>query len=290
MFSTTRRASVIQVLLLAFILLSFSAVPALATEEKAGRGLSIAETFLDEELVYSIGFWFFKDVAEGKLSLKADGAGRYTATLAAHTNGVVDTLLRHRRDRYVAKLKLSEDGGRFVTESFEKAVEMDGKGVRRSLHTVDYEKRVVVWKSWGGGRDEKSGVEKIPEGGYADDPIAAFYNFRYGVYGTIGEGREYRIFTFPKEDRNPEIFIRMATEKELQKRNKLGKDAAEYLADARIDKDLFGSKEGDIEILFTRDMLPVQAVAKGILVFGDVKGRLREVTPGTAVLKKAVSR
>ena len=98
------------------------------------------------------------------------------------------------------------------------------------------------------------------------------------------KGKGYKIMTLPKEDRIPEISIRMASEKEFRKRGRKGD--ADFLADARIDKDLFGSTSGDIEIFFTRDMLPVQAIAKGIILFGDVKGKLREVVPGGA-LKKA---
>lgn len=246
---------------------------------------SIGEAFANEELAYDIGFWFFQGVAEGTLVLKEDGPSRYVATFSARTNGVLDTILKHRRDRYIARLRLSEDGKRFLTDSFEKEVEIEGKGIRRSIHKVDYAAGTVSSRSWGGGRPEKNSVEKIPAGMYTDDPLAAFYNFRFGVYGGIAEGKHYKIMTFPKEDRIPEISIRIVPEKELRKRGKKG-SKADLLADAKIDKELFGSKNGDIEIFFTKDMLPVQAIAKGIILFGDVKGKLRKAVPG-GTLKKA---
>ena len=236
---------------------------------------SIGELFAGEELQYDIGFWIFNGIAEGRLVLKDEGNGRYTATLSAKSNGVLDTLLKHRRDRYVATLRLSKDGKRFLTESFEKELSMDGKGTRRSLHKVDYKARTVSMRSWGGDKPEKTSVDRIPDGVYTDDPLAAFYNFRNGVYGNIAEGKDYRIMTFPKDDKIPEIFIRMATKDELRKRN-WKKVPADLLADARIDKELFGSSSGDIEILFTKEMIPVQAIAKDLVMFGDVKGKLRE--------------
>ena len=236
---------------------------------------SIGELFAGEELQYDIGFWIFNGIAEGRLVLKDEGNGRYVATLSAKSNGVLDTLLKHRRDRYVATLRLSKDGKRFLTESFEKELTMDGKGTRRSLHKVDYKARTVSMRSWGGDKPEKTSVDRIPDGVYTDDPLAAFYNFRNGVYGNIAEGKDYRIMTFPKDDKIPEIFIRMATKDELRKRN-WKKVPADLLADARIDKELFGSSSGDIEILFTREMVPVQAIAKDLVMFGDVKGKLRE--------------
>lgn len=256
--------------------------------EDAGDGgraaSSIGEVFAGEELAYDIGFWFFTGVAESRLVLKEDGPGRYVATLSARTHGVLDAFLKHRRDRYIATLRVSPDGKRFLTESFEKEVSIDGKGTRRSIHKVDYDARTVSSRSWGAGKPEKITLDPIPEGVYMDDPLAAFYNFRFGVYGGIEEGRDYRIMTFPKEDRIPEIKIRIAHEKELRRRARSSVEA-DILADAKIDKDLFGSKTGDIEILFTKDMLPVQAIARGIILFGDVKGHLREVVAGAAMRK-----
>lgn len=261
-----------------FLILSFGA--AFAPEPQAGEAArpSIGEVFAGEELKYDISFWFFSRVAESRLSIREDGPGKYIATLSARTNGLLDTILRHRRDKYIAKLRISDDGKRFLTDTFEKEVEIQGKGIRRSVHTVDYKARTVTWKSWGAGGPDRSGVEKIPEGMFTDDPIAAFYNFRFGVYGDITEGKDYKIITFPKEDKLPEISIRIAHERELKERH--SGSVADLLADARIDKELFGSKNGDIEILFTREMLPVQATAKGVTFFGDVKGRLSEVVAG----------
>lgn len=259
-----------------------------SAQGQGARG-GIGGAFAGEELVYTIGFWFFDEVAQGRVTLRQDGPSSYTATLTAHTTGLVDTLLNHRRDKYVARLRTTGDNGRFLTESFEKTVEMDGKEARRSLHTVDYAKREVRWRSWGGGKDEKTGVAAIPEGMYIDDPIAAFYNFRFGVYGDIAQGREYSIASFPRDERFPEIQIRLVSEKELRKRASAD-PSAEYLADAKIDKDLFGSKKGEIEILFTRQMLPVRAVAKGILFFGDVRGSLSEVNLSEAAQERAAAR
>ena len=285
MFDLFSRA-VLAVFLLAVLCFPPSFAAASSTITGVGPdAASIGDVFANEKLAYDIGFWFFHGVAESTLVLKEDGPRRYVATFSARTNGVLDTFLKHRRDRYIARLRLSEDGKRFLTESFEKEVEIDGKGIRRSVHRVDYAARTVTSRSWGGGKPEKNSVENIPSGMYTDDPLAAFYNFRFGVYGSIVEGKHYKIMTLPKEDRIPEIAIRIVSEKELRKRGRKVENA-DLLADARIDKDLFGSKSGDIEIFFTRDMLPVQAIAKGIILFGDVKGKLREVVPGGA-LKKA---
>lgn len=287
MFDLFSRRTLLALFLFSVQCFSFSFAAASAQSSAPSErpyASSIADAFIGEKLSYDIGFWFFHGVAEGTLVLKEDGPGRYVATFSAKTNGVLDTILKHRRDRHIARLRLSEDGKRFLTESFEEEVEIEGKGIRRKIHEVDYAARTVTSRSWGGGKPEKKRVEKIPAGIYTDDPLAAFYNFRFGVYGDISEGKRYKIMTFPKEGRIPEISIRIVSEREFSKRGKKSAKA-DFLADARIDKELFGSKNGDIEIFFTKDMLPVQAIAKGIMLFGDVKGKLREVVPGGAVKK-----
>lgn len=252
--------------------------------EMVKEGSTIGEAFANEELNYNIGFWFFDDVAEGKLTIKRGEGGEYIATLAAHTTGFVHKLVKRRKDLYVAHLKEIDGGKRFITISFEKDVDNGGK-IRKSINTFDYARNVVKWKKWGNDGKEESGEIPLPKGIWCDDPIAAFYNFRYGVYGPIREGKEYKIYTIPKEDRVPEIYLRITDRKEKEKRFKGEK--AEYLALAKIDKELFGSKSGEIEILFSDDMVPTQAVAKDIMAFGDVKGKLTEIGTAVSFTKRA---
>ena len=85
------------------------------------------------------------------------------------------------------------------------------------------------------------------------------------------------MLAFPKEDRVPEIYLRFTTRDEKEKRLGEEKPFADYLADVKIDKELFAAGSGDIEILFNDSLIPVEAVAKGIAFFGDVRGKLSEI-------------
>jgi hypothetical protein len=248
-----------------------------AREARAAETIRAADALLGEELVYHISFWIFQDMAIGKVTLESDEDGGYVATLDAHTVGMVDKIFQHRHDIYTSYLELSPDGTIFITKSFKKTTDVNGK-VRNGVTYMDYENRVMTWMSWGGGKEEKSGGSGFPEGVYPVDPLTAFYNFRIGAYGPAGEGREYRIPTFPKDEKVPELYMRITTREEMKKRRRGVKaPAADYLADARIDKEFFGSGSGEIEILFTGGLLPVKAVAKDVAFFGDVTGTLREV-------------
>ncbi|MDP2689473.1 MAG: hypothetical protein Q8P48_05105, partial [Deltaproteobacteria bacterium] len=156
-----------------------------------------------------------------------------------------------------------------------------GGKVRQGTNVFDYEKNVRVSRSWGGGKEEKSGEYPFPDDITPYDPIAAFYNFRFGAYGPIEKGGKYVIHSFPKEDRVPLITIRIAPDDEARGRAGSYSGKTEYLADARIDKELFDSKSGDVEIYFDNGMIPVGAVAKDLLFLGDVRGHLtRSKLPG----------
>ncbi|MEK7679592.1 MAG: DUF3108 domain-containing protein [Deltaproteobacteria bacterium] len=250
---------------------------------------TIADAFAGEALDYVIGFWFFDNVAEARLSLEKGEKGEYIARLEAYTTGVIKGIA-DRRDVYVARLKLVDNGKRFLTQSFEKSVTMRGK-TRRNLTVVDYKKRGVRWRSWGGGKEEKTGVSNIPPGIYCDDPLAAFYNLRAGVYGPIQGGKEFRMFTFPKGDRVPEIKVRVAGNAELQEKARKNKYSArsssfyspQHLAIATMGPELFAS-EG-IDLFFNSSFIPVEAIARDVMLFGDVRGRLTGGTPFKAALQ-----
>ena len=233
---------------------------------------TIADAFVNEELSYSIGFWLFEGVAFGKVSLEKGENGEYAATLTAYTTGALDRILYHRKDTYVAHFRLAEGGRRFVTTAFDKTIESKGK-VKKSHTSFDYDKREMHWKSWDEDRGERTGVENIPPGVYCDDPLGAFYNFRFGAYGPVKEGSEYNIFSFPKNGAVPRIYLRIADKGEFLSMKRDGMDA-NYLSYAMIDRDLFGSQTGNVEIFFTRGMVPVEAVVKDLVFFGDVRGTL----------------
>ncbi|MBI5887181.1 MAG: DUF3108 domain-containing protein [Deltaproteobacteria bacterium] len=236
---------------------------------------TIGARYANEELVYQVGVLFFDDAATGTVSLKKGGDNDYVATFTAHTVGVVDRIY-HRQDTYVAHLKEVDHGRRFVTKSFEKTIEVNGK-VRKGVTSMDYAKNEMTWKSWGGGKDDRTGLVRLKDGMRYDDPLAAFYNFRYGVYGAIKELQIYKIPTFPKEDHTPEIFLRVASKGEFDKKTNGLKPYADYLAEVKLDRELFGSGSGEIDIFFTEGLVPVEAVAKDVVFFGDVRGKLREI-------------
>jgi hypothetical protein len=242
--------------------------PAVAFENRAPLdSRSIGGAFLGEALTYNVGFWVFDSVAEAKMTITKDPDGVYVAMLHVYTTGFVDKAFMHREDRYISRMREAEDGKRFVAMSFEKTIDFRGS-VKRTVTSFDYEKGLMSWQGFVNGGLKTKGEIMMPEGRFYDDPLSAFYNFRFGAYGPVAHGRTYQIFTFPKEDSVPEIYLRVAPEGE----GRSGMDG--FLAFVRIDKEVFGSTSGEIELFFDKGMFPADVLARDILFFGDVRGAL----------------
>lgn len=236
--------------------------------------LSIGETFAGEVFSYDVSFWIFKNAAQGKLRLvRGDKPGEYTGIMEAQTTGVLGFFLRHRKDIYISKVVEIDGGKRFRTVSFENQ-SIVGKKKRRTLQTLDYEKRTFVKEVWSKGRKRSGAKKDIPEGMSYDDPVAGFYNLRFGAYGEVKEGEDFTIQGLPRED---EIImtVHVATEEDFKKRVPKDLPNVRYICDVHIDKELFDSKSGNIELYFSETMVPLVAVAKDVMMYGDVYGELQ---------------
>ncbi len=258
-----------------------------ASPQASSSEFNIGESFVGEEFTYSIGFWILSNVAKGTIRLTRNEEGQYVAVLSAQTTGAIGRLFRPRKDTYTTHLKIIDNGDRFITGSLEKNVRIGDK-VRKSVQRLDYDEGVLRWTTYKKGKVRRVGEMPIPPGEKYDGPLTAFYNLRHGAYGPIEEGREYFIKTIPKKDKPmDDIELRIATREEFKKYVGTRDTGAKYFARAIIDKDFFDSETGEVEILFDEDMVPVEAVAKDVLLFGDIWGRLVKAKYGdNATLRK----
>jgi Protein of unknown function (DUF3108) len=240
----------------------------------AGMGDPIGERFHGEVLKYDIGFWIFTRVGEGEAIFQRSGNGRYLAYHEGKTLGLVGWISRYRRDFYRSMMGTINNGKRLIPLRFEEEV-MIGKKIRKRITTFNYNARRVLVETL---NEEKITREKIeiPSGVIYDDPMTAFYNFRFGVYGKVEPGKEFSIPTVPRGGSQKVIRLVVASKEEAGKKRseEAEKERKDLFITVRLGKELVGSLQGLVETWFSADIVPVSGVAKDVFFWGDITGKL----------------
>lgn len=244
-------------------------------ESSVGQGRDpIGDRFRGEVLKYDIGFWIFDRVGEGVATFRSLGYGKYAAFHEGRTLGFWGWISRYRRDIYRSTMGTINNGRRLIPLRFEEDV-IIGQKIRRRVTVYDYSARKVFIETQKEGRTTREEVE-IPFGILYDDPMTAFYNFRFGVYGRVEPGKEFIIRTVPRQESRKAIRLSVASEEEEQRRRaaegeKKGKD---LFIKVYLDKELVGSLHGEVEVWFNNDVIPMTGVAKDVFFYGDIRGQL----------------
>jgi hypothetical protein len=234
----------------------------------------IGEYYQGEVLKYDVDFWIFNRVAEGIATFRSLGNGRYEAFHEGKTLGLVGLVTRYRRDVYRSVMGTINNGSRLIPLRFEEDVVI-GSTIRKRTTVFDFAARRVTidtQKEDGNSREE---VE-IPFGTLYDDPMTAFYNFRFGVYGRVEPGKIFTIPTVPRKEGPKPIRLTVASKKEEDQRRseENGKEGKDLFVKVHLDKEFVGSVHGEVEVWFTKDIVPMTGVAKDVFFYGDIRGRL----------------
>ena len=166
------------------------------------------------------------------------------------------------------------NGKRLIPLRFEEEV-MIGKKIRKRITTFDYNARRVLVETLNEEKITREEIE-IPSGVIYDDPMTAFYNFRFGVYGKVEPGKEFSIPTVPRGGSQKVIRLVVASKEEAGKKRseEAGKERKDLFITVRLDKELVGSLQGLVETWFSADIVPVSGVAKDVFFWGDITGKL----------------
>ena len=234
---------------------------------------SIGDLFIGETLKYEVGFWLIDPVGGGVADFRSLGGGRYRVYHVGKAEGVVGWLTSYRREIYRSTMTTINNGKRIIPLKFEE-YSVIGEWYRKKTTTYDYPARKVISEGEKEGKPMKREEMEIPVGVLYDDPVTAFYNLRFGVYGKVEPGKEFILRTIPSKGHEI-IRIQVATKEETERARaaekvKTGKD---FLIRILLDREMWGRKKGELEIWFNRDLIPISGVVRDIPLFGNVRGR-----------------
>jgi hypothetical protein len=233
----------------------------------------IGARFIGEEVQYEVGFWVFPAVGGGLARFYELDNGSYLIVNEGRAQGLAGWLSRHRREVQRAWLSADEPSNRLIPLRLEEE-SIIGDWVRKKTTRYDYSARRIFMETRKEGETQREVVE-IPPGMYYDNPISAYYNFRYGAYGKVEPGREYLIPTVPRKGKGVfRVTVAPQREAALRREAEEEKKGKDLLVRIHLDQEFLGSPRGEIEVWFDNELNPVTGMIRKVRFFGDIKGRI----------------
>ena len=234
----------------------------------------IGQKFSGEIIKYEVGFWIFFPVGGGVADFRNLGHGKYMVTHEGQAQGFVGWLTSYRREVYRSTMGTINSGQRLFPLRFEEH-SIIGEWFRKKTTVYDYAARKVFMEVEKEGEISREEIE-IPLGALYDDPVTAFYNFRSGVYGKVEPGREFLVQTLPDKGKKEEIRLIVASQEEtaIMRAKEIDKAGKDLFVRILLEREMWGKKRGEMEIWFSKDLVPISGVVKDIRFFGDIKGKL----------------
>ncbi len=254
--------------LICSILLLFTGLPP-ASE---AAGISIGEQFSGESMDYEVAFWIFNPFGSGRAVLRDVGNGRYYFTHQAAALGFVGVITGYREEIHRSLMTMTAGGKKFIPLRYEHE-SVIGDWFRKKTTVYDYRSGKMLVTSEKSGEPISHTEVEIPRGPLYDNPVTAFYNFRFGVYGKVEPGREVYIRLSPKPRDLLHLFVATAEETEKRRLAETEKEGKDLFLTIRLDKEIIGSRE--LQIWLNKDLVPVSGVVKGIRLLGDITGTLK---------------
>ncbi len=238
--------------------------------------------FEGESLYYDISFLWFNKAATSEIRFFKK-AGRYQAELSFETKGVVGWFTSYRKHIYKSTFEITDQGSRVRTTKFQREVVI-GDEVEQTVNNLDYQKGVNHWVKYKNRHLELQKEEPIPEGVIQDDILAAFYNFRNGVYGAVKPGASFTIHTIPEKGFD-KMTVNVRSEKEARQAEEDdgSEPSNELFLDIKIPKEIFKTKTGTLLIRGSRHLVPTETQVKDYIALGDLRADFnhREFKPPT---------
>lgn len=236
--------------------------------------------FAGETLFFDIDFMFFSKAAEAKITFYEEN-GKFKCIMTAETKGFVGFLTSHVKHVYKSTFDIIDAGKRLRVATFEREI-IIGDNRERVVHAMDYSSMIHHWFIYENNTLVSQSNESIAGKGLLDDVLGLFYNFRNGVYGKIEKGQNYTIPTFWTKSKNDKkispMQIYVATDAERQKYEEeegAGKmKGATMLAKLKVPSDLFDTKHGDEYFWSSEHLIPLEAIYKDFILFGDLHIKL----------------
>lgn len=221
--------------------------------------------FLGEKLKYNVGFWLFRNSAEGSFSFKKHKKG-YEAVFEAQTAGFLKLIVGKKSEYMKSVMEYDSNKKMFRTLIFEETFTDGEKEVKKEIF-YDYGEKVYEVSFFRGGKKMKSIKKSMPDD-FFEDLLTFFYNFRNGYYGIPGVGKDLSVCALVNATPS---YIRVFVDK-----NANLKKGSKYHFVFSVDKKISAAGSDRVLSWFSDELIPVYSVIKDAYYFGDLRIKLVE--------------
>lgn len=263
-------------LLLFFVVAaSHSLLPAAESASPVAESAQAPEEPVAEHYFYDISFLWFDRIAEAELSLQPEGnAQHWQAILDANTLGVAAWLTSDRAQHYSSTMQLDNDGSFTVLRHDTNIIKTkDGRRrVRLKRYLFDHDRERIVLQVNRNGRQKDDVILPMPAV-KPNDILAAFYNFRRGLYGPVIPGSRCRIPTYTSKGQS-EILVDVLGAKQRPRRPEFPDGG--LLLKVQLAKEIFDTSDGIVYVWLDPQGRPARVVVQDVIGLGDVRCTLRQ--------------
>jgi len=246
--------------------------------------------FAGETLYFDISLLIFDNAVRAKVSFFEE-RGKFKSMLVAETKGFVGFFTSYRKHIYKSTFDIIEGGRRVRTAKFERKV-IVGDDVERTIHYLDYHSRQHHWFKYSNETLKEQGSEPLPENVFFDDILAAFYNFRNGVYGKLNKGQNYTISTIPEKSmKNISAYINTDQEAAKFQEEEDNEMGGSLLLKVVIPKDVFKTETGELIFWTSNHFIPLETTVKNYILLGNLRAKFdKRIYKGSAMQTSLSSR
>ncbi|WP_303722800.1 DUF3108 domain-containing protein [Malonomonas rubra] len=235
------------------------------------------ERLVGERLAYDVSFLWFKNLAEGTISLeRGDKPGTYLAVMEARTRGFAAFVTKHRIEKYQTLMEIGPNGllRPLVHSSHTFKGQGDQQKEKRTSYSFNYDNRQVHYQKM---KYQQIAVDEnlpLETEGPVYDILSAFYNLRLEAFGAL-DGDEIHLPTFHRKGIEEIVVAPLKNEKHADNRFFANQGT---LCKVLVDPSVFKTDGSELFVSFDRQNRLERGIIKNVIGLGDVKGVLRQVT------------
>lgn len=245
-----------------------------ATTTAATSSSHPIETLVGEQLAYDVSFLWFKQLAEGSITLeRGEKPGTYLAVMEARTRGVASFVTRHRIEKHQTLMEIGPNGLLRPLQYSSHTFKGKGKSQkeRRKSYDFDYDSDRVVYKRVKNNQVTSNKEFPLESGEPVYDILSAFYNLRLEAFGQLDQ-QAIHMPTFHRKGMQ-EIVVEPLSDLPGDENKFFASEGT--LCKVLVDPEVFKTDGSELYVCFDENNRLERGIIKNVVGLGDVKGVLR---------------